>query len=92
MPSELARHIPDVTLTFVGPAVADTAAHVREVAAARGVEDRVAFTGRLDDDAFVERVARARAGIQLRDATLGEMSGAVADVLSGEGAANFPVI
>jgi glycosyltransferase involved in cell wall biosynthesis len=73
---------PDVTLTFVGSSAGDTADHVRGLAEACGVGDRVAFTGRLDDDAYAARIARSRVGLQLRTAERGEMSAAITDLLA----------
>ena len=78
----LARLAPDVTLTFVGPSAGDTADQVRQLASERGVGDRIAFTGRLDDAAYVDRIARSRVGLQLRTADRGEMSAAVTDLLA----------
>jgi glycosyltransferase involved in cell wall biosynthesis len=72
----------DVSLTFVGPVAGDTADVVRRRAEAFGVGDRVSFTGRLDEEAYSARIARSRAGLQLRTAERGEMSAAVTDLLA----------
>ena len=73
---------PDVTLTFVGPSSGDTADEVRRLAEHVGVHERVAFTGRLDDDEYAARIAGSRIGLQLRSGDRGEMSAAVTDLLA----------
>jgi glycosyltransferase involved in cell wall biosynthesis len=78
----LRRLPPDVILTFVGPSAGDSVDDVRRLADACGVGDRVSFTGRLDDEAYVERIARSRVGLQLRRSDRGEMSAAVTDLLA----------
>jgi glycosyltransferase involved in cell wall biosynthesis len=78
----LRRLPPDVTLTFVGPSAGETVDDVRRLADACGVGDRVSFTGRLDDEAYIERIARSRVGLQLRRSDRGEMSASVTDLLA----------
>jgi glycosyltransferase involved in cell wall biosynthesis len=72
----------DVRLTFVGASVGDVADEVQLAADRAGVGDRVIFTGRLNDEAYHERLRNARAGLQLRASERGEMSAAVADLVS----------
>ena len=73
---------PSVTLTFVGPSAGDTTEQVRRYAATLGLEDRVAFTGRLDDDEYAATISRSRVGLQLRTSHRGEMSAAITDLLA----------
>ena len=72
----------DVRLTFVGASLGGVAGEVQLAAERAGVGDRVSFTGRLDAEAYHERLCNARAGLQLRAAERREMSAAVADLLS----------
>lgn len=72
----------EATLTFVGPAVADTVGVVRAAAERMGVADRVRITDRLDGDAYRSRLGAARVGLQLRRGAGGEMSAAVGDLLA----------
>jgi glycosyltransferase involved in cell wall biosynthesis len=72
----------DVSLTFVGPSAGGTADEVRSFAEARGVGDRVSFTGWLDDEAYTARIAQSSVGLQLRIAERGEMSAAITDLLA----------
>jgi len=78
----LTQLAPEVSLTFVGPSAGDTADRVRALAVTAGVADRVSFTGRLDDDDYDERIARARIGLQLRSSDRGEMSAAITDLVA----------
>ena len=78
----LSRLERDITLTFVGPSAGDSADTVRALATTAGVADRVSFTGRLEDDAYAERIARSRVGLQLRTSDRGEMSAAITDLIS----------
>jgi len=76
------------TLTFVGP-VGDGYRDVLEAhAAATGVSDRVAFTGRVAPDEYERWLHTATVALQLRHETNGESSAAVLDCL----AAGLPVI
>ncbi|MEX2627082.1 MAG: glycosyltransferase family 1 protein [Ilumatobacteraceae bacterium] len=77
------RHgVDDARLTFVGAMVGDVADEVRAAARRRGVAGRIELTGRLDDERYRDRIAAARAGLQLRVVDRGEMSAAIADLLA----------
>lgn len=78
----LGRLDDDVTLTFVGPSAGGTADEVRRLARVAGVDQRVAFTGRLDDAAYAARLSSARVGLQLRIGDRGEMSAAITDLVA----------
>lgn len=76
------RHVPGVTLTFLGPAVGDTAERVSAAARHAGVEPLVHVTGFVEHEALLARLDAARVGVQLRRGERGEMSGAVTDLLA----------
>jgi glycosyltransferase involved in cell wall biosynthesis len=78
----LARLDTDVTLSFVGPTVGETADRIRALAEERGLAGRVTITGRLDDDAYRTRLHASRVGLQLRRSERGEMSAATLDLLA----------
>ncbi len=82
------RHLPGVSLTFLGPAVGDTAEQVAAAAREAGVASQVRVSGFVEHGALLARLAVARVGVQLRRGERGEMSGAVSDLL----AAGVPTI
>lgn len=69
-------------LVFAGPVQAGAAVAVEAEAERLGVTAQVEITGALDPAAYGARVARARAGLQLRESRVGEQSAAVADLLA----------
>jgi glycosyltransferase involved in cell wall biosynthesis len=76
------RHLPDLTLTFLGPAVGDVAERVSAAARQAGIEPLVHVTGFVEHDALLAHLDGARVGVQLRHGERGEMSGAITDLLA----------
>jgi glycosyltransferase involved in cell wall biosynthesis len=75
-------------LAFVGPVGDGYRAVLEEHARATGVDERVTFTGRVDDDTYRTWLRTATLALQLRHETNGESSAAVLDCL----AAGLPVV
>ncbi len=78
----LARLDDDVSLAFVGGVHGDAVERVERAADRLGVRARVTFTGRLDAEAYAERLGRARVGLQLRESERGEMSAVVTELVA----------
>jgi glycosyltransferase involved in cell wall biosynthesis len=76
------RSDPASRLAFVGPVDPALRDQLHAEAVGLGVEEMVTFAGEADDAAYEEWLARASVAVQLRAATNGETSGAVADCLS----------
>lgn len=78
----LAPDQPDARLVFVGHGSATDLEGVTRRAAAAGVGGRVTATGGVDAATWDGYLARATVAVQLRRATQGEFSGAVAEALA----------
>ena len=76
------RSDPAARLAFVGPIDPALLEGYHALAARLGVADSVAFTGEVDDAEYGRWLGRASVAVQLRSATNGETSGAVADCLA----------
>jgi glycosyltransferase involved in cell wall biosynthesis len=76
------RADPAARLAFVGPIDPALLEGYHALAVQLGVADVVTFTGEVDDTEYERWLARASVAVQLRSATNGETSGAVADCLA----------
>jgi glycosyltransferase involved in cell wall biosynthesis len=79
---------PAARLALVGAVDGRYADHLRELAGAAGVADRVELTGHVDPGEYARRLGTATCAVQLRLGTNGESSAAVLDCL----AAGLPVV
>jgi len=80
--ARLHRADPTVRLAFVGPIDPALLEGYHALAVQLDVADVVTFTGEVDDAQYERWLARASVAVQLRSATNGETSGAVADCLA----------
>ena len=78
----LAPANPDLALAFVGPISADLAGDLAGLGSALGLEGRLFITGRVETDAYLGWLARAKLAVQLRASFSGEASAAVGDCLA----------
>jgi glycosyltransferase involved in cell wall biosynthesis len=78
----------DATLTFVGPVDEPYREHLEALAEAVGAADRLAITGRVDEQTYRAWLETATLAVQLRTSTNGESSAAV----TGAMAAGLPVV
>jgi glycosyltransferase involved in cell wall biosynthesis len=80
--ASIRRRLPAASLRFVG--VVDPAQRqvLEDQARRAGVADGVTFTGRIDEAAYNQELARATVAVQLRAVVNGEASAAVADCLA----------
>lgn len=69
-------------LAFVGPISEDLKSQLGELAESIGVGDRTTFTGNVSDAEYKSWLRRASVALQLRVASNGETSAAVADCLA----------
>ena len=76
------RADPTARLAFVGPIDPALLEGYHALAVQLGVAEAVTFTGEVDDAEYERWLARASVAVQLRSATNGETSGAVADCLA----------
>ncbi|HET9075643.1 MAG TPA: glycosyltransferase [Acidimicrobiales bacterium] len=72
----------DAELAFVGPAGPAERNAIAAAAAAHGLQGLVTVTGHADDRTYRSYLRRAAVAVQLRSASNGEVSGAVADCLT----------
>ncbi|MBV9661180.1 MAG: glycosyltransferase [Acidimicrobiales bacterium] len=75
-------------VAFVGPCPALLKQFIEERAAARGIPERIAVVGEVDQEGWHFWMAQATLAVQLRDSSGGEMSAAVLEAL----AAGVPVL
>jgi glycosyltransferase involved in cell wall biosynthesis len=68
-------------LVFVGPAATAERERLSTLAAERGLEGRVQFTGWVSDDGYQQWLSRATVALQLRAFSNGETSASVGDCL-----------
>jgi glycosyltransferase involved in cell wall biosynthesis len=80
--ADLSRRHGETRLAFVGPVSDSLREQLGALAASLGIEERVAITGDISDDEYRSWLARATVAVQLRAASNGETSGAVADCLA----------
>ena len=75
-------HHKDARVRFVGLCPPDVRAHLDRVSRSLGVQDRVEYTGRVDEAAYVANIIDATVVVQLRGSSNGESSAAVLDALT----------
>jgi len=78
----IVRRVPEVRLRFIGRFDEPTRVEMYRRCAVTGVGDRLEMTGWVDEDHYRHHLHEATLSVQLRMASHGEMSGAVADCLS----------
>ncbi|HUE60666.1 MAG TPA: glycosyltransferase [Acidimicrobiales bacterium] len=80
--AELSRESRKLRLAFVGPISDSLHEDLTDLAKSLSVSERIHFTGNISDDDYRSWLRRASIAIQLRAASNGETSGAVADCLA----------
>jgi glycosyltransferase involved in cell wall biosynthesis len=80
--ADINQRVSGSRLAFVGPISDDLKGELCELAESIGVGDRTTFTGNIPDAAYQSWLRRACIALQLRVASNGETSAAVADCLS----------
>jgi glycosyltransferase involved in cell wall biosynthesis len=73
---------PGARLAFVGPIATDHLAELTALARRLGLEDRVEFTGQVDDDTYTGWLRRVGVMVQLRRWSNGESSLAVSEAIA----------